>query len=61
MDNNEISMRIETDIKSGEYFYTDLNGFQVLPMAVSVRGKWINTNATRFHIIVLIYPDSYVK
>ena len=29
MDNNEISMRIDTDLKSGDYFYTDLNGFQV--------------------------------
>ena len=29
MDNTEISMRILSDVNSGEYFYTDLNGFQV--------------------------------
>ncbi len=27
--NRELIMRLKTDIKSGDTFYTDLNGFQV--------------------------------
>lgn len=29
--NKELSMRLVTDIQSGDVFYTDLNGFQVSP------------------------------
>ena len=29
MDNVEISLSINSDVQSGDYFYTDLNGFQV--------------------------------
>lgn len=30
MDNTEIAMRLSTHIKSGDTFYTDLNGLQVI-------------------------------
>ena len=30
MSNQELVMRINTDIKSGDYFFTDLNGFQMI-------------------------------
>ena len=29
MNNKEISMRVSSDLQSGDTFYTDLNGFQV--------------------------------
>ena len=29
-DNSEIAMRLTTDLKSGDHFYTDLNGFQMI-------------------------------
>ena len=38
MDNTEISMRILSDVNSGEYFYTDLNGFQV-PLYLVMRDR----------------------
>ena len=29
-DNSEIAMRLTTDMKTGDYFATDLNGFQMI-------------------------------
>lgn len=30
MDNKELIMRLNTDLKSGDEFFTDLNGFQMI-------------------------------
>jgi len=44
MDNTEISMRILSDVNSGEYFYTDLNGFQMIRRKrydkLPLQGNW---------------------
>lgn len=31
MDNQELAMRINSEVRSGSKFYTDLNGFQIQP------------------------------
>ena len=36
MNNREIAMRISSGVKSGDVFFTDLNGFQVLSICISL-------------------------
>jgi len=44
MDNVEISLSISSDVQSGDYFYTDLNGFQVIRRKryakLPIQGNW---------------------
>lgn len=38
--NRELVMRLVTDVASGNRFYTDLNGFQVLALPLLIRFKF---------------------
>ena len=47
MDNVEISMRVSSDLKSSDVFYTDLNGFQVWDRLEQTEDQFLVENSTR--------------
>lgn len=42
--NYELSMRVITEVKNNDIFYTDLNGYQVITINLQVEYFYINHN-----------------